>query len=367
VFLLLGNRDINKIRFSSELNLQVPPEKAFHAWWDEKAPKYADYLKEHKLADSVTNRLQWALKHTLGCPHTFELRRQELCEIGRKATVSDDEVTESFVKGVMDDDGFYHEYLKRGELAVRLENTLFVHGAAEPRGLGFVPSLDIIFVANSPEKVTGAEYEDLDVWIEKLSEFKTRAIEDWRASLHWKNGRRGGDALLAYQNKPSIQNRTVCVTNYVDGKNMTDGSASASRAAAQDPRVNPLDESAWKFLKAGGIKRVCVGHTPSGNAPAVLRAPDGREVVSADTNYASASGDRGDAVAEVILDENDRTRLRGVSKGLEYDCYLDEFPIGTQVEKDGQQYWVKLRYTDGKFLLSHGSGRNCEDLVTGLS
>ena len=85
VILLLGNRDINKMRFSSELNLDVSPESAFFAWfglfcflfcfvfffflvlfyffwyrWDNTAPKYPEFVKDKE--DSVLNRLQWALK-----------------------------------------------------------------------------------------------------------------------------------------------------------------------------------------------------------------------------------------------------------------------------------------------------------------
>ncbi len=367
MFLLLGNRDINKIRFSSELNLDIAPTDAFYAWWDDKASKYDDYLKEQKVSDAVVHRLQWALKHTLGCPNTFEFRRTELSHLKGGSSVTDDEVTESFIKGVNDENGFYAEYLKRSVLALRLGSTLFVHGAAEPRGLGFVPSLDIAFVANTPQQVKGTEYSSLDEWIEKLNEFKTQALEDWRSCLRWKNGRRGGDALLAYQNKQAIDNRTVCVTNYVDGKNMSNGTAGSVRVAQYDVRVNPLDEEAWAYLRAGNVSRICVGHTPSGTACAVLRAAGGREVVSADTNYAAADGGRGENVAEVIIDEFDRTRLHGLCNGDRYDCYLDEAPIGTQVEKDGKLYWVKLRFPNQKFLISRGTGRVAEDIITTLN
>ena len=45
------------------------------------------------------------------------------------------------------------------------------------------------------------------------------------------------------------------------------------------------------FLHRGGVRRVVVGHKPSGEAPAMLRTSgvDGKgyEVISADTNYAS--------------------------------------------------------------------------------
>jgi hypothetical protein len=67
VVLLMGNRDINKMRFTSELSLDVPPSEAFGAWWDPSAPTLAQYYEKNPgMPDTVTNRLQWALKHTLG-------------------------------------------------------------------------------------------------------------------------------------------------------------------------------------------------------------------------------------------------------------------------------------------------------------
>ncbi len=66
--------------------------------WDKTAPKYPEFVKDKE--DSVLNRLQWALKHTLGCPNTFEFRREELKIILNKTEVLDDEVVQSFVDSV---------------------------------------------------------------------------------------------------------------------------------------------------------------------------------------------------------------------------------------------------------------------------
>lgn len=71
--------------------------------------------------------------------------------------------------------------------------------------------------------------------------------------------------MLAYQNKPSVHNRfskifglnflklkvrTICVTNFVDGKNMPEKDAYSlggpARVSEFELRVNPLDEVAWK-------------------------------------------------------------------------------------------------------------------------
>lgn len=372
VFLLLGNRDINKMRFSSELNLDVAPAACFRAWWDDKAPSYAEYLDAGRLTDSVEQRLRWMLQHTLGCPHTFELRRTELSELSGGA-VSDADVVQSFLDGVLREDGFYYAYLQRGQLALKLGDALFVHGATDPRGLGWVPDLSVAFVANAPEDVKGTEVPDLDEWVRQLNAFKTRALSEWRGDgLRWRNGRRGGDALLMYQNKQACQNRTVCVSNFVDGKNMPLEEAflggGKSRVSQYELRVNPVDPKAWEYLRRGGVRRVFVGHTPAGNACAVLRTEDGREVVTADLNYATPAGDRGENLCEVLL-EGDRTQLRGEWEGAShpYSCYVDEAPIGTQVLYDGQRYWCKLRLNDGRLLLSRGAGRVSTDVLVSAS
>ena len=47
VFLLMGNRDINKMRLSAELSdeaMMKGPEAAFEAWWDPNAPTLMKYL-----------------------------------------------------------------------------------------------------------------------------------------------------------------------------------------------------------------------------------------------------------------------------------------------------------------------------------
>ena len=81
-FLMIGNRDANKLRLLSELSdfdvedrpLEENPTigcvgckiKPFH------------FLKENKLENAKCNRLKWLLSHTLGSPNAFEFRREEL-------------------------------------------------------------------------------------------------------------------------------------------------------------------------------------------------------------------------------------------------------------------------------------------------
>jgi hypothetical protein len=106
VFLLAGNRDLNKLRLSAELSDGemnrdpatggVEPDLNVTAFGGNK-PTLAEHLAQEALPDSVANRLRYYYEHTLGCPSTFEFTRQEIAEIaamdGRPvAAVSDEEV-----------------------------------------------------------------------------------------------------------------------------------------------------------------------------------------------------------------------------------------------------------------------------------
>ena len=47
VFLIMGNRDINKMRLAAELSdsaMRQSSDEAFQAWWDPKAPALTKYL-----------------------------------------------------------------------------------------------------------------------------------------------------------------------------------------------------------------------------------------------------------------------------------------------------------------------------------
>ena len=61
VFLLVGNRDLNKLRLPSELDSRP------------RVPHWDPTVKPYDCTpDTRANRLRWLLMHTLGCPDTFE-------------------------------------------------------------------------------------------------------------------------------------------------------------------------------------------------------------------------------------------------------------------------------------------------------
>ena len=174
VALLVGNRDLNKLRFTAELHqtdMERPIDEIPPPHWDRKAPTLRQHLErvaaERALpggaaaANTRVERLKYMLQHTLGCPRTFETRREELRLLRgvRKEQVSDEEVTDSFVAEVAPGaGGALRSYLEHASLAALLGNTLFVHGAVDARSLGLVPADDTRFALPPPY----AEAEQLE-------------------------------------------------------------------------------------------------------------------------------------------------------------------------------------------------------------
>ena len=153
VALLVGNRDLNKLRFTAELSpeaLATPPEAVPGPHWDDAAPRLADYLKSKRLDDSRATRLRWMLEHTLGCPGTFEFRRAELATLRNEEHVKDDDVVDSCVGEVLPG-GALRAYLERASVAARFGSTLFVHGAVDAQTAGFVPDKScLLYTSPSP-------------------------------------------------------------------------------------------------------------------------------------------------------------------------------------------------------------------------
>lgn len=393
VFLIMGNRDINKMRLAAELSdtaFEQSPKEAFQPWWDPKAPGLTKYLSSKGLSDSKVNRLKWILRHTMGAPAAFEHRREELAEIsGRtRAEVNDNEVLESFLNSVKSG-GAVARYLQHAQIGVILHDTLFVHGAVEESALGFVPSRLTRYTNNTRKELRelpGAQsYDDLHGWIAALNQFAKDEVEAWLQRPDWsgKVRSRGGEALMAYQSRAASCLLTVVVSCYVDGKNMpTRQAIDQDKMEGFSKCSDPLSKKVVEYLHRADVRRVVVGHKPSGEAPAILRTRgvDGKgyEVISADTNYASSKDEqmRGQSWCEVRISQDSghsQTRLRGQRPdGLgEYDFKLQvlgsdpagddgDALVGHQARYGKQWVWVRLKLNSGDYLLSRGYGRTAE-------
>lgn len=466
VHLLVGNRDLNKIRFSTELSdheLGLNVGHIGRPFWDRNAPSYKEYLESNKDGRTIeeihskAEKLKWMLKHTMGCPDTFELRREELgvlksvhgqyphadlqydatvisnVELDESITVSDEEVEQSFEYEINHPLGSLRQYLKHASIAAIVGNTVFVHGAVDALTMKYVPPLTSKFKlpTSVPTMISalatdsafestiheGRIVENVHEWVDALNEYLQQGLKDFETRPLWNEDRssRGGEALLAIQNRPSMWGRSVVCNSYGDGGVIsTPRTLSEQKDALRDSiaTMNPLvfegtasnvfDPKPADWLLDHGIRRVVVGHKPTGDCPSVLSAAyTGVEVVSADTSYshrkelesdndAHRFGEcRGKAISvvEVVGSEHSNwLETSGIlACGKEYSnrfpmlCHRDsDVPLDADLGdkylgrrlRDG--WWVKALVSEC-YHLCRGSGRfveyevrSVEDVITSI-
>ncbi|NJN82646.1 MAG: hypothetical protein HC802_10495 [Caldilineaceae bacterium] len=237
VFLLVGNRDLNKLRFTAELSdadmarplSEIPPPH-----WDPKAPSLLEYLKIKwelletngekvplEALNTRVNRLKYLLEHTLGCPKTFEFRRQELAMLRDIApnSVSDNEIVDSFLQEVKNQDGSLRQYLECANVAVVIGNTLFCHGAVDHNTMKFVPQHDTKFEIPPSKRPPAAMIDSVHEWVDALNQYLKRGLDNYRRRPTFNEDRssRGGESLMALQNRPAMWGRSIISNCYGDG------------------------------------------------------------------------------------------------------------------------------------------------------
>ena len=429
VFLLVGNRDLNKVRLTAELSaedMDRPIDEIPPPHWDLKAPTLREYLeriiedekaRQKEQKDSTTprsiqslntrvRRLHYMLEKTLGCPNTFEFRRQELSLLQNRdlQDITDEEVVENFLYEI--EQGSLYEYLSVANVAVVVGNTLFCHGAVDRRTMQFVPSTTTRFESPKSKPPAATMASTVEDWVEGLNLYLQEGLKDYKARPKWDSDRttRGGESLLALQNRAAMWGRSIVSNCYGDGGCITTANTAQvrndpNRIASEDfdalafNRVcsDPADPVVAEWLSSNGIQRVVVGHKPTGDCPSVLSAVHtGVEIVSADTSFSdtSAVDKRGCAHCSVELcgssPLDNRLRLVGTLRdGRSYDCEFHRlYPgggidgtvgdphLGRQV-RDG--WWVKAstkaaREVDGDedaekcydYWLTRGKGRFVE-------
>mmetsp|Transcript_1270 Transcript_1270/g.4084 ORF Transcript_1270/g.4084 Transcript_1270/m.4084 type:complete len:384 (+) Transcript_1270:75-1226(+) len=293
VALLVGNRDLNKLRLTSEC---APSDLARPHWsipaphWDPSAPTLSQHL-EHVAAargggatadscDCAAERLRWMYANTLGCPATFEARRAELAALrnaggatgenggggggGGGAAVSDEEVVAAAVADVMPG-GAMSNYLRHACVAAIFGQTLFVHGAVDARTAGYVPD-DATRFCSPAAPQGGRMVEFVSDWVDELNGLLERGLADHAARPEWDAQRktRGGEVLLALQNRDAMWGRSIISNSYADGGCITTEHAARAREAAiadaearADPSAfaavasDPLDEGVAAWLLRG--------------------------------------------------------------------------------------------------------------------
>ena len=266
----------------------------------------------------------------------------------------------------------------------------------------FCPSYDSkCEVPTSPPKSTdGSIVDNVHEWVKSLNEYLTVGLTDFDNRPEWNNDRtsRGGEALLAIQNRPAMWGRSVVCNSYSDGGVIATKEAEEERKQALQDAYERLDPIAFEGIASNvmdpipatwlldhGIQRIVVGHKPSGDCPAVLSSDYvGVEIVSVDTSYAgrkdiatlSKFGNaRGNAIAivEITGPSPFCTRLETLGLLADGTEYNNKFPLLSTCSNDaadamGDPYLGK-KLTDGWWIkaaippnyhLCRGSGRVVE-------
>lgn len=252
-----------------------------------------------------------------------------------------------------------------------------------------------------PKPTDGSIIDNVHEWVESLNEYLQVGLTDFDNRSEWNKDRttRGGEALLAIQNRPAMWGRSVVCNSYSDGGVIATKEAEEERKRAINYAYEQLDPIAFEGIASNvidpipatwlldhGIKRIVVGHKPSGDCPAVLSsAYVGVEIVSVDTSYAgrkdiptlSKFGNaRGNAIAivEITGPSPFCTRLEtsGVlANGTEYH---NKFPMlstcnNNDVEDEVGDPYLGKKLADGWWIkaaippnyhLCRGSGRVVE-------
>lgn len=260
VVLLAGNRDLNKLRLVRELAGEPPANTPTEARGDRVAT------------------LRHILLRTMGAPDAFAFRAEELAREG--ADASDEAVVESFLEELAPD-GAMSRYLAACRLAFRHHETLFVHGALGIESFGFVPG-------------HASRIDDVDGFAAALDEFLRAGIAAFRE-------RRG-----AHEERPPWA-ELVDYQAPVPGLHENPRSVVYGRLSDIDNNPRLPHPRVVDALVRDGVRRLVVGHSPSGDLPAFVR--DARfELLVADS-----SRSRVPTAASVRI-EGERVSTRGATR-----------------------------------------------------
>ncbi|MES2212366.1 MAG: metallophosphoesterase [Pseudomonadota bacterium] len=237
VVLLAGNRDVNKLRFLSELRPEYIERTREHdviVPWRQGILSFHEYLEQnplqtHSLTERTVAYLKWMLQYSMGAPHAFEFRAQELDTHDPVAILN------SFRASIAPG-GILAFYLKHADLVKGIGNTLFVHGALTPRSC---PNRDVS-VTQWIEQTNRTYHQQLDAVMDDLNQ---NYSPSHLAPLVYSS--LSSDIL----NGRSLMTETWLGTDHI-------------------PHLSPTIAT---WLHREGYYRVVAGHAPCGDHPIMAR------------------------------------------------------------------------------------------------
>lgn len=418
VHIVLGNRDLNKLRVVCELT----SNKKRGVYWLKGSGKIGDPSLASELPfDNSVEHLQWMLESTMGSPRAFAFRKRELQQERGTTKVSDQDVVQSYLSSCDPVHGEMAEFVSHGKLMLRLGEVAFCHG-----GLPFtstnLPKDDASSASNlwddmtfampflpTGTKASNVGVHTIDDWINALNEFAKNRIELWRQyrgqpPVETNGGAwsfRGGYDNHTYPYGSILQYGMGWTPDGIENPTVVYNRWSMS-TATQNVRSFYHPQSVFRkharsFFARAGVRLVCSGHQPIGEIPSAIRVDDDAYVLCADTSYSGDTkrilddgtvleGDRGKAlsgrgsraVAEVLIEQE-------IDTGRVVDCYChgvlcDGRPyttmsvfagndsgngllVGTEASVEvtgpaphGGAFWTQAQLTDGSKILAAGQG-----------
>lgn len=336
VHLLMGNRDINKMRIVPEMGADKSDGNHQHlpyhggCWWLAGTGLDGDPLADDKPengtskvpSNSPADRLRWILSKTMGSPDAFELRRDELAreEIltnSSSRAISDDEVVRSF-RRACHPHGEVGKYLSSAKLIVKIGSALFMHGA--------LPRPDVVDTCQEHSLWSSVDYAipwindpceevaSVENWIECLNSFAHSQVGLWKKSiLHSDAGDKsmnqpvgvwsttgGYNTQFDYGNLLQFgmgwlptkkKNPTIVYSSWLN-----DGMPQQFSGFRTGDNATPYAREVSNFFDAGNLQLIVSGHQPHGDHPTPInmscKSDDGslnvQFILPCDTSY---SGD----------------------------------------------------------------------------
>ncbi len=367
VHLILGNRDINKLRFLWELSDEAlvlngenrfsPDRFRIEEWEDLFAEWCANgnntidgevvAYQHGKSADSDRLlKFKFLLDKTLGCSDTFKNFKKEVC-------ANTDQETFDIYMSLLAEKGLLSKYLLHTQLIHKDANKLYVHGSLHEDSFGYI-------VGEHPYRMTIETEEGLEEYVETMNKAGAEAI---RAGL--KGNLKEAIPLVELQEPKVIKNK--------QGKNGWGRESNPYSIIQGKPWQNGdlalLSPQFAALLSRVGITMVFSGHIPVGDFPVALvtQVPDhdeeykiqeqdvafarGKKVtcVLTDTSFAKPPRNAG------VVVEGDEINILGdyySADGVKHPvtCYSSDPKVGKQTVIDGALWWLAGRTGNGQEL-----------------
>ncbi len=268
VFLLWGNRDLNKLGMLRALPLleeSVPPD--FETWLLRKLGEIRSPETSLDAYNTLEHRVDyWLESHS--AKGALDRHRQELGTL-RGWELSLREAAQDYVERVQPG-GVFFEYLRLGQVIYVDKNVLYVHGGLTDENIGVVP-----------ERTT--RYRDPRRWMKELNRWGQQQLDEIERAVESRGtGLHVPSKLLDYGDAvwdPTAKVGTDCGVVFMNDQSVIYGFRQREGGGFRAP-----SDRVVRFLKRAGIDTEVVGHSPFGDVPGPLKEP-GYLRIMADTSY----------------------------------------------------------------------------------